>query len=294
MMQSQHLLGRITTETTRKTGQEDLDDDNAQNLGRGESRYGKSVRGHDGKPLVAFEPVLDLSTFLRLGERFTRNAGRGVQVRRKAARLGSGLVYCGLCGSKAYVVSSRGRAQYRCSAPSRGESNKCGGMSAAASIVEDGLRSEYLGMLGHLPAVLRVETLSSPEVDTALATVSEQLRTEAAELIRPGADVAAGAARVAELQAERDRLIALPRERRIEEHDLGGTWADVWERSDLVSQRRYLGEAFEYFTMHPAGEPRRIVGVIAESEEEDHGGESTPRDPSALRRRPRSERKATA
>ena len=159
------------------------------------------------------------------------------------------------------MISSRNNAYYRCSASSRG-SLDCPGVRVTAPIIEEGIRSSYLGMVGHLPAFLRTETLDAPEVDSALSEIALELKEAASQIVRPGADVATLAARVSELQVERERLASVPRERRVVMRDLGATWAEVFEAADLATQRRYLAIAFDHFTMHPRDAERRVVGYL--------------------------------
>lgn len=103
---SEHFLGRVVHRTNRSAD--------------GTKREGEVLLDPDtGLPLQAFEPIVDLETMLAIRARFASNPGRGVQRKRRAARLLSGLVFCGVCGAPMYVLSSQGYAYYRCASTLR-------------------------------------------------------------------------------------------------------------------------------------------------------------------------------
>lgn len=108
-------------------------------------RQGSYVLAEDGNPLQAFEPVLSAATFAALHGRFPRGQGRGSQRKRKAARLGSGLVY-GQCGAKAYVLTSASYTYYRCSAKSIGRVD-CLGQSLQTAVTP--VEGDTLVEFGH-------------------------------------------------------------------------------------------------------------------------------------------------
>lgn len=245
IMQSQHLLGRIARATNRS--------------GNGDSRQGVPVIGADGQPLQAFEPVLDLATFVALQDRFARGMGRGQQRQRKAARLGSGLVFCADCGAKCYVVSSRQYVAYRCSNAARGALTSRAGRKVGADIVEAAIEAAYLDLCGDMPAIdLRVvDTV----VDEVIAALTERIRAIGRQITEPGADVIGLSSELAGLQRDRDAAMAAPAIPDTEYIDLGMKWREVWATATVDERRRYVAQVFERFDMFPASASRRVVPV---------------------------------
>ncbi|WP_372967240.1 recombinase family protein [Microbacterium sp.] len=229
-------------------------------------RQGSYVLAEDGNPLQAFEPVLSAATFAALHERFPRGQGRGSQRKRKAARLGSGLVFC-QCGAKAYVLTSASYTYYRCSAKSIGRVD-CPGQSLQASAVEEAITEDFLGAFGKLQAVERVESLGAPEVADSVAMVTERIRSLTSAMAEPGADIMALVGELTPLQAERDRLQALPVERTVTYRELGIPWSSVWAMADLDARRGLLERFYDHFEMRYPGAETRLVGRLKPSPEE--------------------------
>ncbi|WIE76549.1 recombinase family protein [Curtobacterium sp. MCSS17_007] len=267
LMQSQYLLGRIVQGTRRGEPDEQDSSDRGERL---RDRYGSVVLGADGRPLQAFEPILDVDTFLRLQDRFRRGQGRGNQGRRRAARLGSGLIWCGECGHKVYVVRSGDDDYYRCSAAPRGllPANQRHHSRVKADLAEAEMERAYLRAFGGLPAVRFEEVSRGGEADDEVADLTERMRAATSAMLAPGADVQTLASEVAALTARRDDLLALPRESRIVEVPLDGTWADVWAASTMEERRGLLAGAYDHFELRPAAETPRVVGRVRPSREE--------------------------
>ncbi|QTX04550.1 recombinase family protein [Agromyces archimandritae] len=261
---SHHLLGRIMRDQPRGEAGGHLD------------REGSPVLDpRTGEPLEAFEPILDLSTFLALRERFQRSVGRGKQQKRRAARLLSGLLYCGLCGAKSYAltVRQRGReyAYYRCSGASRGES--CFGPRIRAEHAEELVEAEYLATVGRLPAYERVEHRGEEEQSERLARIAERVGTLSRQLIEPGVDRLAIVAELDRLDAERDAALALAPTLVVEYVPLGVTWAEVYGSGNLSERRRALARAYDHVLAYPEGrgpDGRRLVPVLNPDAPEDH------------------------
>lgn len=252
---SQSLLGRVAVKTSRSA------DD-------GLGRYGELVLDADGNPLQAFEPVLTIGEHLALRDRFALGQGRGQNRKRKAARLGSDLVYCGVCGFKVYVVTSDGVPYYRCSASPRGALVHPGGLRVKASIVEAELEAIYLRSFGHLPAIQYVETDTTPALTESVLRLTERIQGLSARMAAPGADVLTLAQELAALQTERSSLLDAPASRSVTAHELGGTWADIWASSDTAARRQLLVDAYDHVELHPADASRRLVPVPKPSREE--------------------------
>lgn len=229
-------------------------------------RQGRYVLGEDGNPLQAFEAVLSVSTFEALHARFPRGQGRGKQRKRKAARLGSGLVFC-QCGAKAYVLTSASYTYYRCSAKSIGGVD-CPGQALQAAAVEEAITEHFLASFGKLQAVERVETLGAPEVADSIALLTERIRSLSSAMAEPGADIMSLASELQDLQIERDRLQALPVEQTVAYHDLGIPWSSVWAMADLDARRDLLTRFYDHFEMRYPGAEERVVGRLKPSPEE--------------------------
>lgn len=246
MMQSQHLLGRIARATNRSEA--------------GATRQGIPVIGADGQPLQAFDPILDLPTFLALQDRFARGMGRGQQRLRKAARIGSGLIFCAECGSKCYVSSSRDNVAYRCSSGARGALTTCRGRRVKAEIAEAVIEAEYLSIRGDLPAIeLRI---ADNYVDEVIASLTERIRAIGRQITQPGADVVGLSTELVGLQRERDEAMSAPATPDAEYIDLGQTWREVWATATVDERRHYLAQVFERFELLSADAAQRVLPVL--------------------------------
>lgn len=253
---SEHLLGRIMHKTQRIKRGEKGQPLTAED--RRKARTGEPILDPaTGLPLQAFDPVLDLETMLAIRDRFAHNPGRDRQNKRRAARLLSGLLTCGLCSSPMYVVSSQGYSYYRCAGRSRGKD--CPGLKVTASILEDAVTEHYLRSFGEMPAVSYAERRGAPEVDDAIAALTEQINAI-------GRKFAADDADVPKLVADREKLVAKRAELRnvapqttVERVDLGGRWADVFAATDDVDARRsYIAAAFDHIEVFRKMDPERV------------------------------------
>lgn len=276
---SEHLLGRIMQKTAH-VALTTSDDDQLPDSGdpstveeptadeRRLARFGEPVLDPStGLPLQAFEPVLDLETALAIRERFAGNLGRGQQRKRRAARLVSGLTFCGQCESPMYVVSSNGYSYYRCAGPSRGLD--CTGPRITAAILEEAVTREYLDKFGSLPAVAIIERKGAPEIGEAITLLTQQINTTAQKLADEAADVPALLAQRTELIERRTALRAIAPTSRIERVDLGKTWGEVYtEAADDVARRGYLAAAYDHVAVYPSGSAERVKYIVKPSLDE--------------------------
>lgn len=274
---SDHLLGRITHKTTRTadTGEDDPASRSAPSNEktpsaeeRSRARLGEPILDPaTGLPLQAFDPILDLETALAIRERFAGNLGRGQQRKRRAARLVSGLAFCGLCQSPMYVVSSKGYSYYRCAGPSRGLA--CTGPKITAAILEKAVTDEYLARFGKLPAVAIVERRGAPEAGEAITLVTQQLNAIAQKLADPAADVPPLMAQRSKLIERLAALQAVAPTATIERVDLGKTWGEVYaEAPDEDTRRGYLAASYDHVAVYPNGEGDRVRYVVKPSLDE--------------------------
>ncbi|MWV50024.1 hypothetical protein GRS96_12165 [Rathayibacter sp. VKM Ac-2803] len=257
---SEHLLGRIMQRTDRH-GERQAGQASRPSEQRSRDRYGEPVVDPaTGLPLQAFEPILSVETMIALRERFSRNVGRGTQRQRRAARLLSGLTFCGTCGSPMYVLSTQRRyVYYRCSSSARGV--ECPGLSVKAEALESQVRDLYLRSFGGLAAVQYVEERGDAQLDEAIATTSSALRDVGAELADPEADVDSLIARRQQLV---ERLSELRRQAPPVVHravELGGTWAEVLAGVDDATWRPHLEAALDHVEVWRSShsEPVRLV-----------------------------------
>ncbi|KFF60094.1 hypothetical protein JF66_06855 [Cryobacterium sp. MLB-32] len=271
---SEHLLGRISHKTTHLALATDddglLTDDKQPSTAeeRHLARYGEPILDPaTGLPLQAFEPVLDLETALAIRERFAGNLGRGQQRKRRAARLLSGLAFCGRCAAPMYVVSSKGYSYYRCAGPSKGLD--CTGLKITAPILEETVTAEYLARFGSLPAVAIVELKGAPEVGEAITLLTQQLTATVQKLTDADADVPALMAQRTALIASLAALRAVAPTTKIERVDLGKTWGEVYaEAVDDGARRGYLAAAYDHVAVYPFSAPERVKYVVKPSVEE--------------------------
>jgi site-specific DNA recombinase len=256
---SEHLLGRIM----HKTEHVATDDRTETDAGtRHRARFGEPILDPaTGLPLQAFDPVLSLETALAIRERFAGNRGKGQQLKRRAARLLSGLVFCGVCDSAMYVISSSGYSYYRCSGPSRGIA--CPGLRITTAILEDGVTEKYLASFGRLRAVSVIERKGAPEVDEAIALLTQQINATAAKLADEDADVPALLAQRSSLIARRAALREVAPTNTVERIDLGKTWGDAFEAAETIEAKRsYIAAAYDHVVVKPQAEGADRIQVV--------------------------------
>ncbi|WP_158864258.1 recombinase family protein [Leifsonia sp. AG29] len=239
-----------------------------------------------GLPLTPFEPILDLETILKIRERFS--AKRGEQRLRRAARLLSGVAYCGICDEKSYPKVSRGVPYYQCSGVARGK--KCPQPRIDAALVESMVSDLYLAVRGDAPEVRVVEHLSDPETVALLATVSEQISVETARWAALDGDEAdAVLATIGDLKRRRSELQAIKPRRTIEVVETGRTFAAAWADADTDGRRAMLLDALDHVSVYPRSNTDRVVAHWYEGIDQPEGHSSGPDNP-ANRRAPRSVR----
>ena len=254
---SDHLLGRIMHKT------EHVEEGAHASRTAEERRLARTgipvLDAATGLPLQAFEPVLDLETMLAIRERFAGNRGRGQQRKRRAARLLSGLVFCGLCDSPMYVQSVQtGYAYYRCAGPSRG--NDCSNGRANASWLEPLVVEKFLSAFGSLRAFTVEERRGAPEIDDAITALTEQIGAVARALADETADVPALLAQRSELIDRRAQLRLTAPTTSVTTVDLGATWRELFDANeDVDTRRKWLAAAFDHVEVGPRGSAERVL-----------------------------------
>ncbi|MGW0504146.1 recombinase family protein [Micromonospora sp. NPDC003241] len=232
---------------------------NPATVGRSVYR-GEVIRGDDGMPRQLWEPILPLDVWHQLRAALTANGegveGRGRRVR--AARLLSGIAFCSECERKLYASSRKHKSganvpTYACAARRNGQG--CKGVAITAELTEQHVEQEFLRMVGHWPVVemvtVAVDDGRRADIETALSDLARQMTER-------GADVAALAARVAELHAAREALpaVAATEVRRVE---TGQTFGQAWAERDVDGRRALLVSAGVSVTVRRASMPGRKV-----------------------------------
>ncbi len=232
---------------------------NPATVGRSVYR-GEVIRDDEGMPRQLWEPILPLDIWHQLRAALAANGdgveGRGRRVR--AARLLSGIAHCAECGRKLYASSRKHRSganvpTYACAARRNGQG--CKGVAITAELTEKHVEAEFLGEVGSWPVVevvtVAVDDSRRADVEAAIADIAQQMTER-------GADVAALAARLSALHAEREALPAkaLTEVRRVE---TGQTFAEAWAERDVDGRRGLLLSAGATVTVHRASLPGRKV-----------------------------------
>ncbi len=197
------------------------------------------VLGDDGLPLQPFPAALDAETSARLRDRVKSTkvpSGKPRRVPRKA-RLLSGLLYCGVCGSKLWVTVRSGRPTYTCSRKAGGT---CPGPNMTAEFADRAISDAFLTERGHWPEATLEEAVSRPEHADELAGVQAAIDQTLAQMGQDDADVARLAAQLQVLKGRRTELQASPVTIERRWVPTGRTIAEAWEAGDDHSRRDLL------------------------------------------------------
>lgn len=218
---------------------------------------GDVVRDDRGLPVQAWPPVLAPEEQLMLRPLITGNPRKP---RRRAARLLSGLALCDSCGGTLSVRSYSGGASYGCTADARGRVCEAP-VYVKAELIEAEVERRFLATYGFFKMTEEIET--APD-DPGLVVVEEAIRDTASALAKPGVDVAALAARMADLHAERERLAAAPKRRESLLVESDRTFAEEWEGASIERRRALLrSSGAEIRVLRPVGgrrwTPERVV-----------------------------------
>ncbi|WP_295012902.1 recombinase family protein [uncultured Microbacterium sp.] len=235
------------------------DQSNVQALWSGQSLLGRVtnkgevVRDERGVPITPFPPIITLDQHGAILARFGQS--RGMQKRRRAKRLASGLILCGVCGGRMYAKATKGGDYYACSASARGV--VCAQPRMKADIVDELIEKHYLRNYGELPEAITIEH-SKPQGALELAEVAEAIDATAGQFRDPTADRAALLARLDALQARRAELEAMPLETTSEVKLTGKTVGQAWADADLDRRRELLSKVYEAWEVMPLekGKPR--------------------------------------
>ncbi|MFI7203973.1 recombinase family protein [Micromonospora aurantiaca (nom. illeg.)] len=229
---------------------------------------GEPVRDPEGRLFRPYPEVVDLSTALALRATLAPKTTREYRGR-LPARLLSGIITCGTCGSRLLVVNKGGDTGtvYRCQA--QGNGLLCGrAVNISAERAEEHVTREFLDGFGRLPMTRERVTVSGVE---DLAAVDDQIAATLAEL--GTAATAETFARLQALQAERADLASAPRETRTVRVPTGRSVREEWDARDVEGRREMLSDAVELLEAGPGKptgrrgfDPSRIRIIWAEGE----------------------------
>jgi len=207
---SEHLLGRVT-------------------------HKGAIVRGEDGMPVQVWEPILDLDTALRLRARLTPATLRPRRVR--AARLLSGLAYCGHCGGKLYVKhAGGGDIYYGCSASAQGVD--CPMPRIKADSLDEYVVAQTLATDGAKPHRHEVTAARASDAAASLVEVEAAIQEATGALASDDADVPALVTLLASLKARRGELRDVPDVIETTVVPSGMTIAEAYAAAETADQQR--------------------------------------------------------
>lgn len=247
MVQSPTLVGR----TTRKVEVGKRDDGSPIIEHR-------VVTDDRGLPTQRWAPVLDAGTYAAVQELFRK---RGPNQARKAASWLSGQLFCDLCHSVLYANSRKGRTvdSFRC-ANKNIPGHSCPGVSVSRQKAEDYMEGEILRMIGSLKEY-KVETRREGNDTAALDDVALAIEDVQRAFAQNGADYPALSAQMAELAAERQRLLELPARTVTTRVPTGRTLADAWKDGGIPERQFILSDMLDGIRVYKARERGRASRI---------------------------------
>jgi DNA invertase Pin-like site-specific DNA recombinase len=211
----------------------------SQNL-RGITTYREYVvRGDDGMPLHFAEPLIDEVKFRQLQQALD-DASHPTTA--SVPALLAGVAYCGVCKARLYPTRSAGYGYYRCSDRVRGI-GACTSLSATMTVLDATATESFLKQVGGIE-IRRKVTVPGDDHAEAAANVGRQITSLVSDRYVGGQDVPGYDSMLSSLQAEFDRLKALPDEPDTEvDEGTGELFRDRWEREDTGGRRRLMAQA---------------------------------------------------
>lgn len=224
---------------------------------------GKPILRTDGLPLVTRPPILDMDTWQALQDELKRRAGAGEQ-RRHGTALLRAVLYCGVCHSRMYTYTSKGKLRYRCIGRLKqrqrtGEQGTCYGPSVPAEHTEKHVTELFIEKFGRLEVVRMVEHAGEdfrPQIRQAEEALSDLEKDRYERGLFKGED---GAKRYADQYAKlEDRLASLKDMQRnakpagVEAVPTGQTYGELWKAASVEGKRDLLLDAGAYVEVAPA------------------------------------------
>lgn len=197
------------------------------------------VLGADGLPLQAFPAAIDADTSTKLRARIKDTKVATGKPRRvpRQARLLSGLLFCGVCGSKLWVTVRSNRPTYTCARKAGGV---CPGPNMGAELAERAFTEQFLDDRGHWPDARVEEVVTNPETAEALASVQAAIDQTTAQLARDDSDDDALVLTLRTLKGRRAELQATPATITRRLVPTGRTIAEAWADADDFARRDLL------------------------------------------------------
>lgn len=253
LLVSETLMGRTTHAVPV------LDSDGEPVLDDGKPRTERRpVTDERGLPITFWPPVIDAATMSLVRDRLPVAAGK-LSSRRRAARVLSGVAYCGVCDSKLYVVNYGDLKVYRCAAKRRDIHPPCPSPQIPTTTLEDYVEARLLAVVGAAPEVEEVRVVDNPEAAADLAAIDSALQEATAALMRDGVDAAAVFNRINSLKARRAELRDRPAAVHTAYVPTGRTWADAWHAADpstpdgVRARRAIVLYALDHVRLLPGG-----------------------------------------
>ncbi|WP_326611721.1 recombinase family protein [Streptomyces scopuliridis] len=230
---------------------------------------GKPILRTDGLPLVTRPPILDMDTWHALQDELKRRKGAGEQ-RRERTSLLRAVLYCGLCHSRMYTFTAKGKVRYRCIGRLKqrqrtGDQGTCYGPNVAAEHTEAHVTALFLEQFGKLPVVRMVERVGEdfrPQIRQAEGALSDLEKDRYERGLFKGED---GARRYADQYTKLEDRLASLKERQnsakpagVEAVPTGKTFGEMWKDASTEGKRDLLLDVGTYVEVAPArrGGPR--------------------------------------
>ncbi|GHG16672.1 hypothetical protein GCM10018777_33140 [Streptomyces albogriseolus] len=208
------------------------------------THQGKTVRDHDGSPVLIGVPVLARDVHDELQDRLNALTPQRNRTRKDTRALLLGVAQCAGCGGNMYLSNRAGGADYNCRATARGV--KCHAPAGMrADWLEAYVTDEFLRGVGDMQ-LTRVVTHKGYDPTSELREVEAELRALYADrdMRRSATGRRIWQEEVDAMERRAEALENTPRqESRTEIVETGETYAAYWKRHDTVGRRQLLRDA---------------------------------------------------
>ncbi len=201
---------------------------------------GEIVRNADGKPVKRAEPIIDAATHARVKEVLARPGGRHGGDR--PSRMLLHIAYCALCEGLLYGKRNARNAYYQCvnTTPARGSHERCTVRMMRVDELESAVDDAVMESLGWVPEMEPTSNNPAGGRDEKLAEIGQAIADLTTERYVQGVVRKNYDSVMAGLQAEHDRLSALPADQRPDRVPTGKTIEQVWPGWDASRKRGYF------------------------------------------------------
>ncbi len=204
---------------------------------------GEIVRGPDGLPIRPHEPLLTDEEWRQLQTALDSRVHKGGWWR-KPPHLLKGIAVCDLCGRTLHNIDQEGKSgTLKCSRHSR-SGQRCPGVAIHRERLEAYVEETFLTMFGDVQ-ITEEETVESMSgealgIEEALDYVTAQLRD-----VDDEEEEAALLVQRRQLRKRKKELEALPIEPTVRVIEVGETYVERWNRSDLDTRRALLASMID-------------------------------------------------